>query len=47
MISPIVMYMKNKRINKRWTMNIKVKDLDNNRQNKLVHKWTDFINPNF
>ena len=47
LISPIVMYMKNKRINKRWTMNIKVKDLDNNRQNKLVHKWTDFINPNF
>tara|TARA_R100000900_G_scaffold6474_2_gene6928 strand:- start:9471 stop:10097 length:627 start_codon:yes stop_codon:yes gene_type:complete len=47
LITPIVMYMKNKRINKRWTINIQVKDLENNRQNKLVHKWTDFINPRF
>jgi len=47
LITPIVMYMRNKRINKRWTINIQVKDLENNRQNKLVHKWTDFINPRF
>ena len=47
LITPIVMYMKNKKINKRWTINIQVKNLENNRQNKLVHKWTDFINPRF
>lgn len=47
LITPIVMYMKNKKINKRWTINIQVKNLKNNRQNKLVHKWTNFINPKF
>lgn len=47
LISPMVMYMKNKRINKRWTINIQTRNCNNNRQNKLVHKWTDFINPRF
>jgi len=47
LISPIVMYMKNKRINKRWTTNIQVGDHNKNGQKKLVNHWTDFINPKF
>ena len=45
--SPIIMYMKNKRINKRWRINIQLASKTKNGQQKNIHYWTDFINPNF
>jgi|TARA_R100000734_G_C3314698_1_gene106364 hypothetical protein len=45
--SAIVMYVKNKRYNKRWQINMRIGNSSNNKQTKLVHYWQDYINPEF
>ena len=45
--SPIIMYMKNKKINKRWTINIQLESKTKSGQQKNIHHWTNFINPRF
>ena len=45
--SAIVMYVKNKRYNKRWQINMRIGNSSNDKQTKLVHYWQDYINPKF
>ena len=47
LVTPVIMYMKNKRINKRWTINIRMEGKSKNMQEKLINSWDSFINPKF
>ena len=45
--SAIVMYVKNKRYNKRWQISMRIGNKSNDKQRKLIHDWQDYINPEF
>tara|TARA_Y100000401_G_C8275105_1_gene200422 strand:+ start:159 stop:590 length:432 start_codon:yes stop_codon:yes gene_type:complete len=45
--SAIVMYVKNKRYNKRWQISMRIGNKSNDKQRKLIHDWQDYINPKF
>ena len=45
--SAIVMYVKNKRYNKRWQISMRIGNKSNDKQRKLIHNWQDYINPKF
>ncbi len=45
--SPVIMYVKNKRHNKRWQINMRIGNKSTNKQIKLIHHWKDYINPRF
>ena len=45
--SAIVMYVKNKRYNKRWQMSMRIGNKSNDKQRKLIHDCQDYINPEF
>ena len=45
--SAIVMYVKNKRYNKRWQISMRIGNKSNDKQKKLIHDWQDYINPEF
>ena len=45
--SAIVMYVKNKRYNKRWQISMRIGNKSSDKQRKLIHDWQDYINPEF